>query len=184
MLRDPSKCRLALGDQIPYFSLAGTDGRIYSRSDFEGAKALVILFTCNYCPYVQAYDQRIVELARHFRPQNISFVGICSNDPVAYPADSFDQMVEKSRSLGLPYPYLFDDTQIVAKSFDAAVTPECYVFDHDLRLRYHGRVDDSADDLEKIGRNDLEDAIEALSAQRLPQVALTPVLGCPIKWKL
>lgn len=184
MERDATGSKLKLGDKAPYFSLKGTDGKIYSLEEFKDAKILAVIFTCNHCPYAQAYEQRICSLAELYRPRGVQFVTICSNDSRGYPQDSFDNMVEKSKSLGFPFPYLQDETQVTAKAYDAACTPECYVFDSERKLRYHGRVDDNHRDPAHVTHHDLADAIEALLEGTVPEIPLTPAMGCSIKWRL
>jgi peroxiredoxin len=183
MEREATGLRLELGSSAPYFSLKGTDGKIYSLEEFRDSKILVILFTCNHCPYAQAYEQRICTLAELYRPQGVQFVGICSNDSRGYPQDSYENMVEKSKALGFPFPYLHDETQITAKAYDAACTPEAYVFDSERKLRYHGRIDDNYRDPSHVTKADLADAIEAILDGRRPEAALTGAIGCSIKWK-
>jgi len=184
MERDASGLKLQLGAQAPYFSLKGTDGKIYSLEEFTEAKALVIFFTCNHCPYAQAYEQRICALSELYRPQGVQFIAICSNDSRGYPQDSFENMVEKSRQLGFPFPYLHDETQITAKAYDAACTPECYLFNAERKLCYHGRIDDNYRDPSHVTRSDLADAIEAVLEGRTPDSPLTSAIGCSIKWKI
>lgn len=183
MEREATGLKLALGSQAPYFSLKGTDGKIYSLESFKEATALVIIFTCNHCPYAQAYEQRICSLAEMYRDQGVQFVAICSNDSRGYPQDSYENMVEKSRSLGFPFPYLHDETQVTAKAYDAACTPECYVFNGERQLCYHGRIDDNYRDPSHVTQTELADAIEALIEGRPPEATLTPAMGCSIKWK-
>lgn len=183
MQRESGGLKLALGEHAPYFSLKGTDGKIYTISDFRDRKGLVIIFTCNHCPYAQAYEGRIVELAAEYQPQGVQFITICANDSVGYPEDDFEHMVEKSRKLGFPFPYLHDETQAVAKAYDAACTPEVYLFDGEHRLCYHGRIDDNYQDRSQVTHEDLRNAIRALLEGQAPEPALTPAIGCSIKWK-
>ncbi len=184
MEREAAGLKLKLGSRAPYFSLKGTDGRIYSLEEFKPAKCLVLIFTCNHCPYAQAYEQRICSLAELYKPRGAQFVGICSNDSRGFPQDSFENMVEKSKLLRYPFPYLHDDTQVTARAYDAACTPECYVFDGERKLAYHGRVDDNYREPSAVTHHDLADAIEAVLEGRQPETPLTPAMGCSIKWKL
>lgn len=183
MERDASGSKLKIGDKAPYFSLKGTDGKIYSLAEFTDAEALVVIFTCNHCPYAQAYESRICSLAELYRPKDVQFVTICSNDPRGYPQDSFELMIEKSKSQGFPFPYLHDETQITAKAYDAACTPEAYVFDRERKLRYHGWIDDNYRDADKVTRHDLSDALDAILEKREPEHQVTAVIGCSIKWR-
>ena len=183
MERQTAGLKLQLGDKAPYFSLKATDGKIYSISDFVSTKALVVIFTCNHCPYAQAYEGRICDLSREYQPRGAKFISICANDSTGYPEDDFDHMIEKSRSLGFPFPYLHDANQVMARAYDAACTPEVYVFDHEQRLRYHGRVDDNHRDATQVTSQDLRVALDAILSGEPPEVPLTPAIGCSIKWK-
>lgn len=183
MERPAASSTLCVGERAPYFSLPATDGKIYSLSDFVDARALLVVFTCNHCPYSRAYERRLVEIARRYAPQGLSLVAICSNNSDDYPEDSFDRMVEKSRTLGFAFPYLQDEQQIVARAYDAACTPEAYLFDASKRLVYHGWIDDNHERPELVRHPDLVLAVEATLAGQLPARQLTPVIGCTIKWK-
>jgi peroxiredoxin len=183
MEREAAGLKLKLGDSAPYFSLRGTDGRIHSIADFAGAPAMVVIFTCNHCPYAQAYEQRIVELAKEFQPLGAKFVAVCANDANGYPEDDFPQMVEKAKTLNLPFPYLHDENQVMAQAYDAACTPEVYLFDREHRLQYHGRIDDNYREPSQVTRQDLKEALASVLEGQTPQLQLTPAIGCSIKWK-
>ncbi len=183
MERPAASSTLAIGERAPYFSLPATDGKIYSLSDFADAKALLVVFTCNHCPYSRAYERRLVEIAKRYQPQGLGIVAICSNNAEDFPEDSFEQMIEKSRSLGFPFPYLQDEQQSVARAYDAACTPEAYLFNTAKELVYHGWIDDNHGGMELIQHPDLVNAIEATFSGELPPKQLAPVIGCTIKWK-
>ena len=183
MERQAQAVTLLVGEKAPYFSLPATDGRIYSLSDFASSRALLVVFTCNHCPTSRAYEGRLGDIARRYRSEGLGLVAICSNDQDDYPEDSFEQMVEKSKSMGFPYPYLHDEKQIVAKAYDAACTPEAYLFDSSMKLAYHGWIDDNADHPQAVTAPDLQIAIEAVLAGKVPEKQLTPVIGCSIKWQ-
>lgn len=183
MQRDATGLSLAIGEKAPYFSLKATDGKIYSISDFRNGKPLVVIFTCNHCPYAQAYEGRIVELAKEYQEHGVQFIAICANDSVGYPEDDFEHMVEKSKKLGYPFPYLHDESQTAAKAYDAACTPEVYVFDGEHKLCYHGRVDDNYQDRTQVTSQDLRKALAAVVMGENPDPALTPAIGCSIKWR-
>jgi peroxiredoxin len=183
MERQAVGLKLDLGERAPYFSLRGTDGKIHSLSDFTGGLGFVVIFTCNHCPYAQAYESRILNLARHYQPLGIRFVAVCSNDPDGFPEDGFERMIEKNEMWGQIFPYLQDEMQLAAKAYDAACTPEAFVFDSQQKLLYHGRVDDNYEDPNSVNSADLKNALEALLTGRIPPIQLTPVLGCSIKWK-
>ena len=183
MERHAEKSTLLIGEKAPYFSLPATDGRIYSLSDFTDRRALLVVFTCNHCPYARAYETRLCDIAKKYCAEGVGMVGICANDAQDYPEDSFEQMVEKSKALGFPFPYLHDDKQTVARAYDVACTPECYLFDSTHRLVYHGWVDDNHQNPEQVTSPDLQLAIEAVLVGKEPPKALTPIIGCSIKWQ-
>ena len=171
------------GDPAPEFSLPGTDGKTWSLSDFAAAKLLCVIFWCNHCPYVQAWEGRTIDLAHRYAPQGVRFVLINSNDDQAYPDDRFERMVERVRTKGYPFPYLRDATQAVARSYGALVTPHPMLFGADRRLLYQGRIDDRHDDPRAVGARYLDAAIRDALENRAPQPAERPVLGCSVKWK-
>jgi len=120
--------------------LAGALGAL---GELKGERGTAVIFSCNHCPYVKAYEDRIIELAREYQPKGIAFVLINANDPVKYPEDSFENMKKRAREKGYPFPYLWDETQEVAKAYGAERTPEVFLFDGELKLRYHGTIDDN-----------------------------------------
>ncbi len=183
MERQTDNCALSLGSTAPYFSLRGTDDRIHTISDFKDSKVLVIVFTCNQCPYAQAYEPRLCALAETFLDQGVSFVAINANDAIGYPEENMENMKQRALKLGNPYPYLQDETQVAARAYDAACTPECYVFDAEHRLVYHGSVDDNHIDENNVSNHYLRNAIESAVAGQVPKPQLTSVIGCTIKWK-
>ncbi len=176
---------LKIGDSAPDFCLPGVDGKEYSLSSFAGARVLVVVFTCNHCPYAQAYEDRLIELAEYYSVQRVQFVAINPNDAEGYPEDSFEGMRRRQAKKRFPYPYLRDESQAVAKAYGATVTPELFVFDKDRALRYHGRIDDCWRSSEKVKNPSLKIAISTLlSGNSLaPDVAEQPAMGCTIKWK-
>ena len=182
MERSANSETVAIGDKAPYFSLKGTDNKIYSLKDFESARALAVVFTCNHCPYVKAWDPRLLEILKNFKSRGFEMVAICSNDPQSYPEDSFEHMVDKSESMDFAYPYLQDLTQEVARAYDAACTPEVFLFDSKQTLRYQGRIDDNHTEKSLVGSTDLADAVSALLSGEEVPTPLTSALGCSIKW--
>lgn len=163
------------GSPLPEFDLPGTDGQRWKPADFQGKKALLVIFMCNHCPYVVAVQDRIVALSRNLGPRGLAVVGINSNDTTRYPADSFEAMKVRAQEKAYDFPYLWDETQGVARAFDAACTPDPYLYENTPQgfvLRHRGRIDDA-----------LAAGIDALlSGQPLP-APLTPSMGCSIKWK-
>lgn len=175
---------LPLGTKAPDFSLPDTSGKQVSLQDFNGSKALVVLFMCNHCPYVKHLQGALAQMAKEYRPRGVAFVGISSNDVENYPADSPAKMAEEARAAGYIFPYLYDESQAVAKAYRAACTPDFYLFDGEQRLAYRGQFDDSRprNGLAPTG-NDLRAALEALLAGRAVPTDQKPSLGCNIKWK-
>lgn len=175
---------LALGTRAPHFNLPDTTGRRVSLDDMKGARALVVMFICNHCPYVKHLRAQLAQLGRDYIPKGVRIVAISSNDVQNYPADSPEKMAEEARAAGYTFPYLYDADQSVAKAYRAACTPDFYVFDADLRLAYRGQFDDSrpGNGLPATGK-DLRAALDALVAgQPVPQPQ-KPSIGCNIKWK-
>jgi peroxiredoxin len=172
-----------LGAPCPDFRLPAVDGNSYRLADFERAPVLVVMFICNHCPYAQAVEDRLIRLARDFGARGVSFVGVCSNDAVTYPDDSFDKLAERWRCKQYGFPYLHDEAQDVARAFGAVCTPDLFVYDRERRLSYRGRIDDSWKDESKVTRHELADAVEALLDGRRPSAEQRPSMGCSIKWK-
>ncbi|MDQ7859991.1 MAG: thioredoxin family protein [Armatimonadota bacterium] len=174
---------LALRERLIPFSLPSTDGRTISSDDYAAVPVLGVVFWCNHCPYVKAWEDRVIAVQREYAGRGVQFILINSNDPVKYPADSFDAMVETARAKQYPFPYLFDETQEIARRFGATRTPEIFLFDRQRELRYHGAPDDNYEDPSAVRAHYLRDAVEALLAGREPATTETPPRGCTIKWK-
>ncbi len=174
---------LRIGDPAIDFTLPCTDGHTHSLSDWNDRPVLVVIFSCNHCPYAQAWEDRIIQLQAQFKPQGVKFAMINANDPVKYPADSFEEMKKRARAKGYNFPYLWDETQEVARAYGATRTPEAFVFDQERRLRYHGAIDDNFENPFAVKQHFLRDAIQALLQGKEPPVAETPPIGCTIKWK-
>jgi peroxiredoxin len=173
-----------LGSTAPDFRLPDTDGRIVSLSDFADAPALLVAFICNHCPYVKHVREAFARLAHEYQARGVAVVGINSNDPATHPDDSPEKMKQEKATVGYTFPYLFDATQEVAKSYRAACTPDFFVFGRDRRLAYRGQMDAS-----RLGNGkpndgaDLRAALDAVLAGRQPSSEQTPSIGCNIKWK-
>ena len=174
---------LPLGTPCPDFRLPSVEGQVVARDDFSDAKALVVMFICNHCPYVQAVEDRYVALNAEYAPRGVQFVGICANDPTDYPDDRPERLLQRWREKRYGFPYLVDETQEVARAFGAVCTPELYVFDREQRLAYHGRIDDNWKEPQKVTRRELAAALDALLAGRSPAREQQHSLGCSIKWK-
>lgn len=175
---------LELGTLAPAFSLPDTDGRTVSLRDFRDAKALLVLFICNHCPYVQHVQHELASVARDYTPRGVATVAISSNDASAYPDDGLEKMQEEKARVGYPFPYLYDESQDVAKAYRAACTPDLFLFDGEPRLVYRGQLDGSRpkNDAPVTGK-DLRAALDAVLAGRSVAEEQIPSIGCNIKWK-
>jgi peroxiredoxin len=171
-----------LGTPCPDFRLATVDGGTVARDDAPEAPALVVMFICNHCPYVQAIEDRLAALAREYTPRGVRLVGVCANDPTDYPEDAPPRLLARWREKDFGFPYGIDASQDVARAFGAVCTPEFFVYGSDLRLAYHGRLDDSWNDPRKVVRRELAAALDALLAGDAPATKQVPSMGCSIKW--
>jgi peroxiredoxin len=174
---------LPLGTKAPAFHLQNVDGRMVSLGDFKSAPALLVIFMCNHCPFVKHVADGLAQLAREYQAKGVAVVGISSNNPATHPADSPEQMVHEAENRGYTFPYLFDETQEVAKAYQAACTPDFYVFDKNQRLVYRGQMDDSRPDsgIPVTGR-DLRAALDATLTGKPAAEKQKPSIGCNIKW--
>ena len=175
---------LPLGTQAPDFTLPDTQGNPVSLSDFADAKALVVVFMCNHCPFVKHVIDGFVDLVKEYQREGVAFVGINSNDVDVYPDDRPERMVLFAREKGFTFPYLFDATQEVARNYHAACTPDFFVFDEDRRLVYRGQMDDSRPGGKTpVTGADLRAALDAvLEGEPMPEEQ-KPSMGCNIKWR-
>jgi peroxiredoxin len=175
---------LPLGTQAPDFRLPDPSGKIVALADFKKAPALLVVFMCNHCPYVKHVRDGLAKLARDYRPRGVAVVGINSNDVANYPGDSPAKMAEEAAAAGYIFPYLYDETQAVAKAYRAACTPDLYLFDKDQRLVYRGQLDDSrpGNGVPVTGK-DLRAALDAVLAGKPVSPSQKPSIGCNIKWK-
>jgi peroxiredoxin len=173
---------IALGTEAPQFDLQGVDGQNHALEDYGDADVLVLIQSCNHCPYVQAWEGRMIELQRDFGDRGVRIVAVNSNDTDSYPEDSFDEMRARAEREGFNFDYLYDESQEVARELASERTPEVFVFDGDRRLRYHGAIDDSRDE-GAVSQRYLRDALEAVLAGREPEVTETPAVGCTVKWR-
>jgi len=173
---------LEIGKKGPDFTLAGTDGKIYSLATFKHAKAVVVVFTCNHCPVAQAYEGRLIELAKSYKEKGVSVVAISSNDAKAYPADSFENMLKRAKGKKYPHPYLYDPDQTAARAYGATVTPHIFLLDGERKLVYTGAIDDN-DNARRVKEHWLKDALDEVLAGKKPQRAVTKARGCTVKWK-
>lgn len=174
---------LALQSRLIPFSLKGTDNKTYRPEEFAQAKVFGVVFTCNHCPYARAWEDRLIRIQRDYTDRGVRFVLISSNDPAKVPDDSFEQMKIRAQNKGYPFPYLFDETQEVAKAYGATRTPEIFLFDEGRTLRYHGAPDDNFEDPNAVQHHYLRDALDALHEGAALPTAETKPVGCTIKWK-
>ncbi|MFW5844443.1 MAG: thioredoxin family protein [Spirochaetota bacterium] len=173
---------LQLGEKAQHFSLPATDGRTYSLEDFDNSPYLVVFFTCNHCPYVKGSDEVTRQTVEKFAPKGVAFVGINSNSDKTNEDDSFDHMVERMKEYNFPWVYLRDEEQTAALAYGALRTPHFFVFDKDRKLVYTGRAVDQPREPEKITVNDLDRALEELTAGKPVSVPATNPIGCNVKW--
>jgi len=175
---------LPLGTTAPDFELPNVDGRLVGLAEAAGPRGTVVMFICNHCPFVKHVADQLAALARDYLSHGIGFVAISSNNIAAHPADSPEQMVREAEERGYPFPYLYDETQDVAKDYHAACTPDFYLFDAEKKLTYRGQLDSSrpGNGIPVTG-SDLRGAIDALISGRPSVVDQKPSIGCNIKWK-
>jgi peroxiredoxin len=173
-----------LGSRAPEFKLPDTNGKLVSIHDFKSAPALLVMFICNHCPFVKHVRSELTKLTREYQQRGVAVVGISSNDVAAFPDDGPAAMAEEVKAAGYTFPYLYDESQEVAKAYRAACTPDFYVFDSNRRLVYRGRMDDSrpGNDVPVTGK-DLRAALDAVLAGRAVPQDQRPSIGCNIKWK-
>lgn len=175
---------LPLGTKAPDFSLPNVDGQTVSLSDFKDAPALLVIFMCNHCPYVKHVADSLASLAHEYQQRGVAVVGINSNDVSTHPADSPEQMIHEVEARGYSFPYLYDETQDVAKAYRAACTPDFYVFDKNQRLVYRGQMDSSRPNSGiPVTGADLRAALDAVLAGEPVPTEQKASLGCNIKWK-
>ena len=175
---------LPLGNVAPDFSLINFDGSTVSRDDFAKAPGLLVMFMCNHCPYVIHIAYDLARFAAEYQRRGLAIVGISANDVSTHPADSPEQMVAEAENRGYTFPYLYDETQEVAQAYQAACTPDFFLFDKDRRLVYRGQFDASRPDSGiPITGDDLRAACDAVLAGEKPSATQKPSMGCNIKWK-
>ncbi len=176
---------LPLGTKAPAFRLPHPDGKLVSSEDFDSAPALLVAFICNHCPYVKHIRASFAELAKKYQAHGVAVVGINANDAENYPGDSPEKMAEEIRLAGYTFPYLYDESQAVARAYQAACTPDFFLFDGNRVLVYRGQYDDSRPGNERpITGADLSAALDAVLEGRPVAAEQKPSMGCNIKWKL
>jgi len=171
------------GWTAPSFSLPGVDGKVHTLDELRGPKGTLVAFSCNHCPYVKSIIGRLVHEAAALRELGVATLAICANDAVNYPEDSFDNMKIFARQHGFTFPYLHDQTQKVARAYDAVCTPDFFGFNSKLELQYRGRLDESKTKLVPDARRDLYEAMKLVAETGMGPREQTASMGCSIKWK-
>jgi peroxiredoxin len=175
-----------IGDKAADFKLKNVDGKMVSMTDFPDAKGFVVIFSCNHCPYVIAYEDRMIELHNEYASKGYPVIAINPNDPVAQPQDSYEMMIKRSKEKNFPFVYLFDEGQKVYPVYGATRTPHVYLLNKkgkDLIVEYIGTIDNNYKDATAVTETYLADAIDALLANKKPAVTETKAIGCTIKAK-
>ena len=173
-----------LGTPAPHFNLPDPSGKVWSLADFAGDKGLLVMFICNHCPFVKHLAPALAQLGKDYEGQGLGVVAINSNDVGNYPDDAPEKMAEEVVARGYTFPYVFDETQEVARAYGAACTPDFFLYDADRRLAYRGQFDDSRPDSGvPVTGADLRAAIDAVLAGERPAADQKPSIGCNIKWK-
>ena len=173
---------LKIGDKAIDFTLIGTDSVKHSLNHYPG-KYAVVIFSCNHCPYVRAWEDRMVRIQTDYVGKGVQLIAINSNDAEGYPEDSFENMKLRAKEKHFNFPYLRDEEQKVARLYGAQRTPEVFLFDHESTLRYHGAIDDNYDDPNAVKRHYLRNALDALVGGTKASIPETQPVGCTIKWK-
>lgn len=171
------------GDQAIPFDLPGVDDSQHALADYANNEAVAVIFSCNHCPYVRAWEDRMVQIQADYADKGVQLIAINANDATKYPDDSFPRMKERAREKGFNFPYLYDETQEIAQAYGAERTPEVFLFDKNGTLRYHGAIDDNYDNPNAVRSHYLRQALDAVLASQAPTTAQTPPVGCTIKWK-
>ena len=177
-----SEFPLHAGAPAPDFSLPGVDGKTYRLADVPPDRLILVVFWCNHCPYVRAWEHRMVEIGRRYGPKGVSIFLINSNDARAYPEDRLESMVRRATEQGYPFPYLQDETQDVAHAYGALVTPHPMLFGRDRRLLFQGRIDNDHQHPERVTERYLERALDQALAGEPVRPSELSVAGCTVKW--
>jgi peroxiredoxin len=179
-----STMMMPLGSRAPDFALMETSGQRVSLADLKVSKGLLVVFMCNHCPYVKHVADQLRLIGEEYIPQGIAMVGINPNDATQYPEDSFDKMIEEKKARRYPFPYLYDEEQKVARAYDAACTPDFFLFGRDLKLVYRGRLDETRPSSATLAHGrDLRAALSAVLQERELPGEQIPSMGCSIKWR-
>jgi peroxiredoxin len=175
-----------VGDNVSDFKLKNVDGKMVSLGDYKSAKGFIVVFTCNHCPYAKAYEQRIMDLDKTFSGEGYPVIAISSNDATIVPDDSYENMIKRAKEKKYTFPYLYDESQAIAKSYGATKTPHVFVVSKitgGLRVEYIGAIDDNTEDASAAKNHYVEDAVNALLSGKKVSVTETKAIGCSIKYK-
>ncbi len=172
-----------VGDKAIDFNLKATDGKFYSLESLKKGKGFIVIFTCNHCPFSQAYEQRIIALHKKYAPKGMPVVAINPNDSVREPEDSYENMKKRAKKYKYPFVYLVDQTQAIAKAYGAMRTPHVFVLDANRNVIYIGAIDDNFEDPKLVKEKYLENALDAYLSGKPIANPLTKAIGCGIKWK-
>lgn len=181
----PVRVGYEVGDTVADFKLKNTNGKMVALSDYKDVKGAIVIFDCNTCPYSKAWNDRIIALSKKYSSKTFPLVLVQSNDPSISPGDSFDAMVKYATEHGYDFPYLFDETQNVAKNFGATNTPHAFVLKKDgasFKVAYIGAIDDNARDASAVTKRYVEDAVDAVMNNKAAATTKTKAIGCTIKW--
>jgi len=175
--------KIPIGTKMPSFELNDPFGKLHKGNELYGERGLLLVFTCNHCPYALAVWPRIIRLAKYALGMRVNTVAINPNINPEFPDDAPDKMIVKIKELGIEFPYLVDETQKTADAFRAQCTPDIYLFNKDRSLVYHGRIDDNWKEEDKVTREELKEALNNMAAGRPIDLKQMPSMGCSIKWK-
>jgi peroxiredoxin len=175
---------LEIGQKGPDFALPGVDGHTHALSDLLAAnKAVAVMFSCNHCPYVRAWEDRMKTIQRDYQDKGFILAAVNSNNTATHPDDGFEHMKQRAEQEQFNFMYLRDDSQQVARAYGGTHTPHVFLLDHDGVLRFRGAIDDNYDDPEAVQQPYLRDALDAVLAGKTPEQAVSDPVGCTIKWK-
>ncbi|MBI9057438.1 MAG: thioredoxin family protein [Labilibaculum sp.] len=175
-----------IGDEAIDFKLKNVDGKHISLSDYKDAKGFIVIFTCNHCPYSVAYEDRIIEIDKKYKAKGFPVIAINPNDPELYPSDSFENMIIRSEEKGFTFPYIFDNTQEIYKTYGATKTPHVFILSNNsgkYKVEYIGAIDNNYKDAKQVTEHYINDAVDALLQNKKPKVTSTKAIGCSIKSK-
>jgi len=173
---------LDVGVKAPDFTLKGVDGKMHSLADYADRKAVVVIVSCNHCPTVIQYEDRMIQIQKDYAGKGVQLIVINGNETDGHPTDNLAHMVQRAKERGFDFPYLRDDTQEVVRAYGAVRTPEVFLLGPDRTLVYHGRIDDNPDDPKRVRRHDLRVALDEVLAGKPVSVPKTPSIGCTVKW--